>query len=134
MKKTFNKFGFDLKDPDTGMQLNIPRSLNVKHDYNDKTVEEKTWESFTNKRWAFSYTSTVFNKVCCLCGSTKDVEMHHIRKVADVRHRVRTGNATYKQIVGAYKRKQVPTCKYHHIQLHKGNLNHSDIKIIAEFK
>jgi len=54
-------------------------------------------------------------KNCCICGSGNNVEMHHIRKVAEVRNKVRTGNATYVMIEGAFKRKQVPLCQYHHI-------------------
>jgi len=33
MKKAFDKFGFDLRDPDTGTQLSIPKDLSVTHDY-----------------------------------------------------------------------------------------------------
>jgi len=59
--------------------------------------------------------------------------MHHIRKVKDVRGRIRTGNNTYAQWVGAYKRKQVPLCAYHHDLLHRGDLNYADMKVIRNY-
>jgi hypothetical protein len=36
MKKTFDKFGFDLVDPDTGVFLNIPKSFPATYDYTSK--------------------------------------------------------------------------------------------------
>ena len=135
MKKAFNKFGFDLKDPDTGIKLNIPSSLNVKHQYGIKSNDSshKTWEGILSTVWSGSLTSNIFNKVCTICGTTTNIEMHHICKIADVRHKIRTGNATLNMIDSPYKRKQVPLCKYHHNLLHKGDLNHSDISKISRY-
>lgn len=59
--------------------------------------------------------------------------MHHLRKVKDVRQKIRTGNVTYDQWRGAFKRKQIPLCKYHHDVYHSGNLNHADIQLISRF-
>jgi hypothetical protein len=36
MKKAFDKFGFDLIDPDTGVSLNIPKSFSATYDYSTK--------------------------------------------------------------------------------------------------
>jgi hypothetical protein len=33
MKKTFNKFGYDLEDPSTSLKLNIPKSFKATYDY-----------------------------------------------------------------------------------------------------
>jgi hypothetical protein len=33
MKKAFDRFGFNLRDPETGIELNIPKDLSVIHDY-----------------------------------------------------------------------------------------------------
>ena len=51
-----------------------------------------------------------------------------------MRQKFRTGNATFQHIVGAVARKQIPLCKYHHISLHKGNLNHADIQKIVRYR
>lgn len=59
--------------------------------------------------------------------------MHHNRTVKDVRAKLKTGNATYEQWVGAVKRKQIPLCRYHHELYHKGQLNHADMKEIRSY-
>jgi hypothetical protein len=59
--------------------------------------------------------------------------MHHLRKVKDIRQKIRTGNSTFSEWTGAYLRKQIPLCKYHHSLYHKGELNHGDIKTISRF-
>jgi hypothetical protein len=59
--------------------------------------------------------------------------MHHIRKIKDVRGKIRTGNSTYAQGVGAYRRKQVPLCAYLHDLLHKGDINYSDMTLIRNY-
>lgn len=52
--------------------------------------------------------------------------MHHIRQVKDVKNKIKTGNSTYQQWVGAFYRKQVPLCAYHHDLYHRGDLNYAD--------
>lgn len=78
-------------------------------------------------------TDNVFNRVCILCGSSNQVEMHHYRTVKDVRAKLRTGDLTFAQWEGAVKRKQIPLCKYHHDLYHKGQLNYGDIKEISKY-
>jgi hypothetical protein len=50
-----------------------------------------------------------FYKVCAICGSTHDLEMHHIRSVKNVRANFRKGaNISFAEFKGALMRKQVP--------------------------
>ncbi len=132
MKKVFNKYGFDIRDPETEIQLNIPKELKVTHNY--KTSHFSDWKSVLDMEWSKSMTINHKFKPCAICSSTKDVEMHHIRKVADVRNNIRTGNASWSKIQGAFLRKQVPLCRYHHKELHSGNLNFMDLRIISSYK
>lgn len=60
--------------------------------------------------------------------------MHHLRKAADVRNKIRTGNVTWAQWSGAVSRKQIPLCKYHHDTLHQGMLSHSDMQRISRHR
>lgn len=53
--------------------------------------------------------------------------MHHLRKVSDIRQKIRTGNVSFDQWKGAVMRKQIPLCHYHHQLYHKGELNHSEL-------
>lgn len=130
MKKAFDKFGFDLKDPETGIKLKIPTNLIVKHQYATKVTDrnDKSWEGILSTVWSKGLTYS--NKVCAICESTTNIEMHHIRKIADIRQKIRTGNASWSMM---NKRKQVPLCKYHHVLLHRGGLSNSDITRISNY-
>ena len=140
MKKTFEKFGFDLIDPDTGVFLNIPDTFSASYDYSSKphAIFENPNE-VTNKilktSWAGKLTKGI-PSICVLCGTSEKVEMHHLRKVADVRNRISLcgKNNTWAQWKGAVARKQIPLCKYHHDLLHQGMLNHSDLQKIARYQ
>ena len=79
-------------------------------------------------------TQSVLNKVCVICGSTTKLEMHHLRTVKDVRAKMRSGNSTYQQWLGATLRKQIPLCQYHHNLYHSGQLNACDLREIARYK
>jgi hypothetical protein len=60
--------------------------------------------------------------------------MHHIRKVADVRGKYLTGNPpTFSKFTGAFKRKQIPLCQYHHNIYHQGRCTAADLKRIREY-
>jgi hypothetical protein len=59
--------------------------------------------------------------------------MHHLRKVKDIRQKIRTGNSTFGEWTGAYLRKQIPLCGYHHSLYHNGKLNYWDLKTISKF-
>ena len=131
-KKAFNKFGKHLTCPETGISIMNPGSFLVKHDYKKKVIEEKNLD-FLNISWAGKLTKSNINQGCTICGSTNEVEMHHLRRVADVRAKIKTGKSTFALWSGASKRKQIPLCKYHHNLYHQGELNHSDIKKISDF-
>jgi group II intron reverse transcriptase/maturase len=134
MRKVFKKFGFDLKDPLTGININIPKSLIRLSDYKLKNSGEiEDVDQILAESWANKLTSSVKLGVCCLCGSSTKIEMHHIRKVNDVRQKMRTGNMTFGEWKGSVLRKQVPLCQYHHDLYHKGLLSYTDLTLISRY-
>ena len=96
---------------------------------------EEITDNVLKTSWAGKLTKGLPSK-CVLCGTSVGIEMHHLIKVADVRNKIRTGNSTWDQWKGAVARKQIPLCKckYHHDILHQGNLNHSDLRLIASYQ
>lgn len=54
MKKTFEKFGLDLLDPDTEVSLNIPDSFSAKYDYSSKPLRRGTYLRTQQKPWTKS--------------------------------------------------------------------------------
>jgi retron-type reverse transcriptase len=131
MKKAFEKFGFDLIDPNTGVFLNIPDNYSAKYDYSAKP---HTFQPADQILKTSGKLTKGLPSICALCGTSEKVEMHHLRKAADIRNKIRTGNITWAQWKGAVARKQIPLCRYHHELLHKGMLNHSDFQKIARYQ
>ncbi|CAK9442414.1 unnamed protein product, partial (mitochondrion) [Lodderomyces beijingensis] len=131
---TFRKFGKLLTDPSTDIELKIPREMKVKHKYNNNISTTLNPENIMSGTLHKQLTVTSdFDKGCVLCGSSTELEMHHIRQVKDVRVKMRTGKSTYAQWVGAHLRKQVPLCAFHHKEYHAGNLSVFELKTIASF-
>jgi hypothetical protein len=60
--------------------------------------------------------------------------MHHLRSVKDVRVKFRNASLTFDEWKGAFERKQIPLCQYHHQLLHSGNLNHADVLHLAKYR
>lgn len=50
---------------------------------------------------------------CIVCGTEENVEMHHIRKLKDLK-----GKTALKIALSAAKRKQIPLCRKHHLEAH----------------
>jgi hypothetical protein len=87
--------------------------------------------------WVGSATMPQFDESCVLCGN-KDVEVHHLRKVGDVRHKnakygTGPGGVTFDQWVGAFRRKSIPICKFHHKDLHAGKLTLDQLEVLAKY-
>jgi len=56
----------------------------------------------------------VMDKPCKLCGSTENVEMHHVRHI-------RKGNLKgFTKFMAAINRKQIPVCRKCHMNIHYG--------------
>lgn len=56
---------------------------------------------------------TLLQGACSVCGSTRDVEMHHVRKLADLK-----GRSYVELSMIASQRKQIPLCRVHHYDIH----------------
>ncbi|KAJ1566187.1 hypothetical protein HK096_000005 [Nowakowskiella sp. JEL0078] len=130
-RKAYGKFGRNLKDPVTKATFYEPKTYRVKHNYPESQIPQ--FDELMNSVWVGSLTQSNAFKTCALCGTSSDVEMHHVRSVQDVRTKYRNSTLSYNQWVGGYKRKQIPLCKYHHGLLHKGLLTHPDLMHIAKY-
>lgn len=59
----------------------------------------------------------LFNLPCMNCGSTYKVEMHHIRKMQDIKNK----KDTFSILMSRAKRKQIPLCRVCHNKVHSNN-------------
>ena len=134
MRKAFIQFGFNLLDPKTECYLEIPTKLVRLSDFKNKgPADEASLDNILNEKWSNKLTVSNPLGSCALCGSSNQIEMHHLRKVDKVRQKIRTGNITFAQWRGAVLRKQIPLCKYHHDLYHKGLLSHADLNVMSKY-
>ena len=57
---------------------------------------------------------------CELCGSTENMEVHHIRKLADLNVKGRKEKSVWAQIMAARNRKTLVLCHDCHVKIHNG--------------
>jgi len=57
---------------------------------------------------------------CELCGSRENVQVHHIRKLADLKRPGRKDRPTWVQVMAARRRKTLVVCHQCHIAIHNG--------------
>ena len=124
MRLAYRKFGKDLgcdiklKDGEK-KRISILKPANFKKINISKGVETdkdpfKTIES----TWNSKFTLSKLFLSCIICESKVDVEMHHVRKIRDLRDR-NSKLDFYTRQMAAINRKQVPLCRTHHAGLHK---------------
>ena len=70
-------------------------------------------------------------EACELCGSTISVNVHHIRKLADLRKHGRTP-PRWVETMAARKRKTLVLCHTCHVALHAGRLDHGKSENLGE--
>lgn len=59
---------------------------------------------------------------CELCGSTKDIEVHHIRKLADLKKPGQGEVPKWVELMYARKRKTLVVCRECHVAIHNGTI------------
>ena len=63
----------------------------------------------------------LLRNVCELCGSKDQVQIHHVRKLSDLKKKGRKEKPLWMQIMIAMNRKTLAVCRYDHWAIHTGN-------------
>ena len=75
--------------------------------------------------WRMTKGIKALHEPCIICGTTENVEMHHVKSLKDLK--------PLKNIIKEKKRaimiKQIPLCKNHHLQVHSYNWRNSAIPL-----
>jgi group II intron reverse transcriptase/maturase len=131
-RQAFKKFGPNLKDPTTDVEVFVPKTLPTIHKYN---VNELSTEptKLMEQTWFGRLTQTNLFKTCVLCNTSSNIQMHHLRKAKDVRTKMRDGTSSFKSWIGATQRKQIPLCQYHHTLYHNGKLLNFELNQISKY-
>lgn len=82
------------------------------------TLEDRHYKAPNNQR--SELVSRLLAKRCELCGSTEDCEVHHIRKLADLKVRGRAERPQWVQRMAALRRKTLVVCEKCHEAIHAG--------------
>jgi group II intron reverse transcriptase/maturase len=82
--KVLRKFGGKLKCPNTKKELFIPSTFKAIKIFGCK---EPVPDVILFKKWNNKYTKSNLFKVCTICGSKNNVEMHHVRKIRDLKRK-----------------------------------------------
>lgn len=88
------------------------------------TKHTASLDQIIGKSWTNKMTHRNLFKVCAVCGSREDVEIHHIRNLVDIKDRKADW---FRKQMSSINRKQIPLCKEHHIKLHAKKLIKSDL-------
>ncbi len=107
---------------------NYPRNLGRTPRVTDQDyLDAITWVNFR--------TQAQFDLPCAICGSTEDVEMHHIKAVRKNESKLIPQARTWEQVMALRNRKQIPVCHECHIKkIHGGTYNDPALKEISPKK
>jgi hypothetical protein len=72
--------------------------------------------------------------ICEICGSDDHVEVHHVRKLRDLKMAGRRAPPVWKQIMASRRRKTLVVCRPCHIAIHRGTLTERLRQLIEEKK
>jgi len=129
--KVFRKFGSNLKESrKSKTELYIPKTFKPLKKFKINVVEP---DSVIFRNWNNKFTKSNLFRQCVICSSTKNVEMHHIRKIRDLKSKLRKKNTDFFSFqMAAINRKQVPLCAEHHKALHNNTLSYDERELFKE--
>jgi len=78
--------------------------------------------------WNSKFTRSNLGKTCIICDQSENVEMHHVRKIRDLKDPNGKLDFFTRQMA-AINRKQVPLCRTHHNGLHNNTLTEHEREI-----
>lgn len=131
ISKVFRKFGSKLKKTrDSEVELYIPKTFKAFKKFKTN-VNDPDIIIFSN--WNNKLTKSNLFKHCVICSSSNRIEMHHVRKVKDLKSKLRKKNTDFFTTqMAAINRKQVPLCAEHHKALHNNTLSHNERELFKE--
>jgi group II intron reverse transcriptase/maturase len=91
--------------------------ISLKHDENAALEDGLTWTLWSTRK---ELLQGLLADTCELCGSTENIQVHHIRKLADLNKPGRQAIPLWKQVMSARKRKTLIVCHHCHTAIHAG--------------
>jgi group II intron reverse transcriptase/maturase len=121
MKRVFKRFGKTITIPVKTKEDKPDRKVSfyVNHDWK----KQRNGFQVRNAKidlllWTIKLrTRSKLGKACCICESTSQLEMHHVRHIRKTGAKPPTG---FNAVLQALNRKQLPVCKPCHQKIHRG--------------
>lgn len=86
-------------------------------------------EDFLDKiKWVNLRSAAALDLPCFICGSTKEVEVHHIKHIRKRKYQTIPEKNFWLKIMALRNRKSIPLCAFHHRLVHSGD--HKEITLI----
>lgn len=121
--KAFRRFGGKLKCKDSNKEFFLPNNFRRKNLFH---INPTSVDLLISKKWNNKLSKSNINKACVICG-TFPAEMHHVRKIRDLKQKYNKGKLDFFMMqMAAINRKQVPLCKVHHVGVHSNNLSEAE--------
>jgi len=120
MSKAFGRFGRKLACPKTGTEFYFPETFKRIRKFN---VQAPLSLEMLHRTWHNKLTKSSLDLECVICGISP-VQMHHVRKIRELKHRLHLSWFTIQ--MAAINRKQVPLCADHHNRLHQNLLTQNE--------
>jgi hypothetical protein len=132
VRKIYRKFrgtrmvnGFEYKT----LQVEVPTSTGTRTIYwgavplkvvrpGDEPIQDERYQATYNRRT--DLVRRLLAESCELCDSQKNIEVHHIRKLADLKKPGRKEKPAWMKRMIALRRKTLVVCKYCHTAIHAG--------------
>jgi len=76
------------------------------------------WDPF--KIRTFWRTTFKLYSVCCVCGSDRNIEMHHVKSLKSIKTLTKNNKTTFDLILKQLNRKQIPVCHDCHVRITSG--------------
>jgi hypothetical protein len=133
MRQAYHKFGKDLafettdsKGQTRTIALQRPKSYKSIH-INEFIAGPSPFVKI-EEVWNNKFTKSNLFKQCVICGSDQKVEMHHVRKIRDLKKPKTLGKDFLTRQMMAINRKQIPLCEEHHQKYHLNLLTEIEIR------
>jgi group II intron reverse transcriptase/maturase len=128
--KIYRMFGSNLRSPDGKVELFIPSTFKAIKSFSCNVLVP---DEIILSNWNSKLTKSNLFKMCIICGSQNNVEMHHVRKIKDLKGKARKNKMDFFTMqMAAINRKQVPLCSSHHKAFHNNTLSDTERQLFKE--
>jgi len=123
-KQVFKKFGKDIKIiKNNKLITSFPQASFARRNifHNTAISNINPFSRMDKLAMATFRSKKLFEANCSHCGSTENIEVHHVRKIRDSSKKIKADWLT--SMMSRMNRKQIPLCKTCHINYHRGILS-----------